>query len=193
MWNLFAQSGLEAWYYFAQILAGYAQVIAGPLSILLLCLTVRAAYGIKRTEILAENHQRYNRLLEKRADLQRTVELPPATPPAKVIPPPELALYCQQFWNLQADQFDQWQDGFLAPCVYERWLRRRKVEWEHEEEIVKGFSCRDGWDAVRGLYQDGSNFQKFSDELFVRKLSEVLHTFAPKRNCWRRATDWIFW
>ena len=163
------------------ILAGYGQIGTSVLTLLVLYLSLVATYRLKMTDVLMENHRRYDALLVAKEKLQANGKSPPNEEKIKT--------YIVRFWNLQFDEFDCWRRGMIPTSTYTEWMVGRQQEWKANETIAGTWDYQRGWASVKARYTI-SDFTSFIEMVFYssgsgeKGVKKAMMKLGP--NPWRR-------
>jgi len=87
---------------------------------------------------------------------------------------PEIHFY-DRFWELQIEQFQYWQRGYITNEIFEHWMFQRKREWV-ENNKVKDLSYQDGWKKIYGFRVD-NKYTQFMERIFQGEIVEVMKKY----------------
>lgn len=156
-----------------------AQIISAFATPIVLLLTLRLSILLKSSEVIEGYHRRWDDVVKALSEL--TTQKPTSE---------AATIYYKRFWNIQHDQFSDWEECWIPNKVYKEWLKARRAEWK-SNTLLSGISYQEGWHQVRGQYagsasQTDNKFVLCMDRVLTSQddIGDIMRRYSPR--WWKR-------
>jgi hypothetical protein len=124
--------------------------------------TLRLSKKNKAVDVMLRCQERYDQITWRYKDTILKSDIP------------EIHFY-DRFWELQIEQFQYWQKGYITDEIFEHWMFQRKREWAENNKIKK-LSYQDGWKKIYGFRVD-NKYTQFMERIFQGEIVEVMKKY----------------